>query len=268
MTERVGLLGWPVGHSRSPVMHQAAFAALGLDWQYDLLPVAPEHFEAEVTRLIAAGYRGFNVTIPHKQAAFRLPQIREITPHAQTIGAVNTLTVLPDGSLKADNTDWRGFADDLAAHHVNPRGTFALLLGAGGGSQAVNYALKQLGAETLAADLEPKPGQIVFSQLPDYAERASIIVHCTPVGMFPKVDASVWPDDLPFPKHAVLYDLVYNPPITRLMQQAEAAGAQVISGLGMLVRQGAFSFEQWTGIMPSVDIMYNAALNFDGAAQT
>ncbi|MBI5961524.1 MAG: hypothetical protein HY866_22480 [Chloroflexi bacterium] len=98
-----------------------------------------------------------------------------------------------------------------------------------------------------------------YSDLPSWADRAALIVNCTPVGMFPKVDGSPWPEEVPFPACAALYDLVYNPPVTRLMTQAQAAGARAVGGLGMLVRQGALAFEQWTGVQPPLDVMLSAA---------
>lgn len=263
MTERVGLLGWPVAHSLSPAMHSAAFAALGLDWRYDLLPVPPECFESEVARLIAEGYRGFNVTIPHKQAAFRLPQISALTPEAEAIDAVNTLVVLPDGTLRADNTDWLGFADDLDAHKVRTKDAVCLILGTGGSAQAVEYALEDYLCTLPPTFVSRHPGErnrrIGYDDLTSWTSRVRLVVNCTPVGMSPHVNHSPWPEDIPFPSKAVLYDLVYNPPVTRLMIQAQAAGARTIGGLGMLVRQGALAFEQWTGIAPPIDVMRAAA---------
>jgi shikimate dehydrogenase len=260
MTERVGLFGWPVEHSISPAMHNAAFQALGLDWCYDLLPVPPEQFEAEVTRLIAAGYRGFNVTIPHKQAAFKLSQVITITPAAAAIGAVNTLIVGPEGTLTADNTDWRGFLHDLADHGVAVSGADCLVLGTGGSARGIVYALAQGGAASItqvSRDPADRDGVIGYDDLAEIAP--DLIVNCTPVGMSPRVDASPWPDGVPFPPGAVLYDLVYNPPATRLMATARASGAHAVNGLGMLVWQGALAFEQWTGITPPVDVMEYAA---------
>jgi shikimate dehydrogenase len=263
MTERVGLLGWPVEHSVSPAMHNAAFAALGLDWQYDLLPVPPSKLEAEIRRLIKdEGYRGFNVTVPHKQAAFRLPRMCTTSPAANAIGAVNTLVVHPDGDiLDGENTDWRGFAIDLDEHEVQIAGAPCLILGSGGSARGVVYALEQGGAEsvTLASRRPSQPGEISYNDLGDVAPTVDLIINCTPVGMSPDVDRSPWPEDVPFPRDAVLYDLVYNPPFTRLMAQAESAGARVIGGLGMLVWQGALAFELWTGILPPVDVMTEAA---------
>jgi len=262
MTERVGLIGWPVAHSVSPAMHNAAFGALGLDWQYDLLPAPPERFAAAVAAWVAAGYRGFNVTIPHKGAALRLPQVRAISPAAEAIGAANTLTVEPDGSLAADNTDWRGFADDLAAGGIAVEGARCLVLGTGGSARAVIYALRAGGAAAITAiSRQPggRDGAAGYGDLARLAPGADLVVNCTPAGMSPDVAASPWPEDVPFPGGAALVDLIYNPPVTRLMADAQAAGARTVGGLGMLVRQGALAFERWTGIAPPLAIMLEAA---------
>jgi len=262
MTERVGLIGWPVAHSVSPAMHNAAFGALGLDWQYDLLPAPPERFAAAVAEWVAAGYRGFNVTIPHKGAALRLPQVRAISPAAEAIGAANTLTVEPDGSLTADNTDWRGFADDLAAGGIAVEGARCLVLGTGGSARAVIYALRAGGAVAITAiSRQPggRDGAAGYGDLARLAPGADLVVNCTPTGMSPDVAASPWPEDVPFPGGAALVDLIYNPPVTRLMADAQAAGARTVGGLGMLVRQGALAFERWTGIAPPLAIMLEAA---------
>ncbi|MBN2304787.1 MAG: shikimate dehydrogenase [Anaerolineae bacterium] len=263
MTERVGLFGWPVEHSISPAMHNAAFAALGLDWSYDLLPVLPQNFEDEVIRLVDAGYRGFNVTIPHKQAALELLLIGETTPAARAIGAANTLIAGPDnGLLRADNTDARGFAGDLQQHGITIEGTHCLVLGTGGSARAVTFALAQNGAASvIRVSRRPtgQPGIIGYGDLAHMAPAMDIVINCTPAGMSPRVDESPWPDGVPFPAGAVLYDLIYNPPVTRLMETARSAGARAINGLGMLVMQGAYAFQTWTGIMPPVDVMTNAA---------
>lgn len=270
MTERVGLLGWPVSHSVSPAMHNAAFDALGLDWRYDLLPVRPTEFAGSVARLIKReGYRGFNVTIPHKLAAFALTQVSAFSPGARAIGAVNTLVMGADGAWSADNTDWTGFAADLAALDVPIEGTTCLVLGTGGSSQAVVYALQQYGARRIV-QVSRTPGRtagvIGYGELAQHAPAADLVINCTPVGMSPDTDQSPWPAEVSFPKQAVLYDLVYNPARTALMQQALAAGARAYNGLGMLVRQGALSFEQWTGITPPTEIMTRAALQALGMA--
>jgi shikimate dehydrogenase len=174
------------------------------------------------------------------------------------------LTLLDNGRLRASNTDWRGFQDDLAAHNVDVRDIDALILGTGGSSRAVDYALRQGGAKSItyvSRNKQDAGGIINYDALEQYVDQASrlLVINSTPVGMWPNIEPSPWPDSLPFPSNATLYDLIYNPPVTRLMQQAIDAGAQVIGGLGMLVRQGALSFEQWTAIKPPVDVMENAA---------
>jgi shikimate dehydrogenase len=262
VTERVGLLGWPVSHSVSPAMHQAAFAALGLDWRYDLLPVPPDDFEREVARRIAEGYRGFNVTIPHKDAARRLPQVSALSPAAEAIGAVNTLIVQPDGSLHGDNTDWQGFLDALADEGIETTNAVCLVLGTGGSGRAVRYALEHAGAKSVTQVSRHAQGAFGVTGYDDLARLTldlDVVVNCTPVGMHPNPDASPWPGGLPFPPGAVLFDLVYNPPVTLLMQEAQSAGAQSFGGLGMLVRQGARSFALWTGHTPPLDVMESAA---------
>jgi len=261
MTERVGLLGWPVGHSISPAMHNAAFAELGLNWTYDLLPTHPDDLHAEITRLVASGYRGFNVTIPHKQAVLSHPLVSHISDRVRAIGAANTLIVQPDGTLSADNTDAAGFLRNLIPCLEAPlEGALCLVLGTGGSSKAVISALKILHpAAILSVSRHPngQPDIIPYDQLRDYAPQARLIVNCTPVGMSPQVDQTPW--DLAFPPNALLYDLIYNPPVTRLMQQAQSAGARVVGGLGMLVEQARLAFAMWTGLDPNPAVMRNAA---------
>ncbi len=202
------------------------------------------------------------MTIPHKRAVLTHPLVREQSEAVRAIGAANTLIVQPDGSLRAENTDWRGFADDLAAHGVTIQGATCLILGTGGSAQAVSFALQQGGAATITAisrDPGGRPGVARYAELARLAPRADLIVNCTPLGMSPRVEGSPWPEEVPFPPGAVLYDLVYNPPVTRLMRTAEAAGARAISGLGMLVRQAALAFALWTGEAPPLAVMQDAA---------
>jgi len=262
MTARVGLLGWPVAHSVSPPMHNAAFDALGLDWRYDRVPVPPEELEGTIARLVAEGWRGFNVTIPHKQAVMRHPLVSSVSAAAGAIGAGNTLVVGSDGSLHVDNTDWRGFLDDLRAHGVDVSGAACVILGTGGSARAVRYALEQAGAAQVTG-VSRTPGDgpqtVGYADLPRLVERAALVVNCTPLGMWPAVDGSPWPEGAPIPPHLVVVDLVYNPPHTRLMRQAEDAGARAIGGLGMLVRQGAHALAAWTGVAPPLDVMAAAA---------
>jgi shikimate dehydrogenase len=145
----VGLIGWPIEHSVSPAMHNAAFAALEFDWCYDALPIRPSDLKKRVPELIRAGYRGFNVTVPHKQEILRLPQIAEVENAVGVLKAANTLTVLSKGKLRAANTDWQGFAADLQAHSIQARGAHCLILGTGGSAAAIAYALRKLDAATI-----------------------------------------------------------------------------------------------------------------------
>jgi shikimate dehydrogenase len=206
-----------------------------------------------------------------------MPHLERLTPAAQAIGAVNTIRVESDGALWGDNTDARGFVADLRNHGVNPGGKRVLVLGAGGSARAVVYGLAEAGcaslaitnrtpdkAAALAAAMQvhfpgcpisahPFPGS-----LPELAGTADLIVNCTSLGMTPKVEGLPWDEGVPFRKHQVIYDLVYNPPQTRLLQKAAADGATAIGGLGMLIWQGALAFELWTRQTPPVDVMRRA----------
>jgi shikimate dehydrogenase len=278
-TQIVGLLGWPVSHSLSPAMHNAAFAHLDLDWRYVPLPVDPAQPGAipqAVAGLRALGLRGVNVTVPHKQAVMGC--VDRLSPAAEAIGAVNTIAVEKDGSLLGDNTDAAGFIGDLRDHGVDLQDRHVLVLGAGGSARAVVYGLAQAGvariaianrtletAQALVAALQPHAlgcpmtAFALPTDLPGLAPQADLIVNCTSLGMTPNVDTSPWPQDLPFRSGQIVYDLVYNPAGTRLLRQAANSGAQAIGGLGMLVWQGAFAFERWTGTPAPVYIMRSAA---------
>ncbi len=277
-TTLVGLIGWPIGHSVSPAMHNAAFAALGLDWRYVPLPVDPAQPGAvgdAVRGVRAMGLRGINVTVPHKQAV--LPFLDRIEPAAHAMRAVNTIIVQPDGSLTGDNTDAPGFVADLRAHGVEPAGRRVLVLGAGGSARAIVYGLAEAGAAqitvanrsaeraaTLLADLRPFLGstRLAIVSLPDGvpgADDADLIVNCTSLGMTPRADTTPWPAGLTFRPDQTVYDLVYNPADTLLLRQTQADGAHAIGGLGMLIWQGALAFRHWTGQMPPVNVMRTAA---------
>ena len=274
-TQLIGLIGWPVSHSFSPAMHNAAAQALGLNWAYVPLPVKPEAVATAVSALSALGFRGVNVTVPHKQAV--MPLLDEIEPGAQAIGAVNTIVVGENGRLTGHNTDWSGFLADLQAHDIAVANRDCLLLGAGGSARAVAYGLAKSGArvhllarrreqaEAVLADLR---GQLPEAQLTCHLLgelrqvvaqcHAPLIINSTPLGMTPQEDSTPWPVNLPIPEDATVYDLVYNPPHTRLMQQAEAAGCDAYNGLGMLIQQGAQAFALWTGQQPDTAVMATA----------
>ncbi len=255
----VGLIGWPVAHSASPKMQAAAFAEAGLDWRYELWPTPAEAIPERIARLRSDdALVGCNVTVPHKQAV--MPHIDEISAHARAIGAVNTI-VKHNSRLTGHNTDWLGFIADLAFHGVVVNSdTTALVLGAGGSARGVVYGLLRHGAtvrivnrsadraRALAAHMAVHGQVEAHSQLDSAYAKCTLIVNCTAAGMEPDDDATPWPEHVPFPPQATLYDLVYKPRVTKLMRQAGAVGARAISGIGMLAEQGAAAFELWTGI--------------------
>ncbi len=274
-TRLVGLIGWPVEHSLSPAMHNAAFDALGLNWRYVPLPVEPAQVRAAVRGLGALGFRGANVTVPHKQAV--LPALDTLAGEAQALGAVNTILVeRGDGGtvLSGHNTDARGFVAALREGGFEPAGRRAVVVGAGGAARAVVYGLLGAGggeitvlnrtlerARRLVSDLSRRsPPAMRYSQLTpktvvEAARTADLLVNATTVGMWPRAEDSIWPAGVPVPAHLTVLDLVYNPLETRLLQQARRSGARGIDGLGMLVGQGALAFEMWTGERPPVAVM-------------
>lgn len=277
-TQIVGLIGWPTGHSVSPRMHNAAFAALGLDWCYVPLPVATEpsvRIGEAVMGIRALGMRGANVTVPHKQAV--IPFLDELSPAALAIGAVNTIVAQPNGKLLGDNTDAPGFIADLQDNGIDPAGKRVLVLGAGGSARAIVYGLASAGATSVtianrtierAVDLVTSLRESVKNcpletcALPDdlgeVAATSDLIINCTSLGMTPHVDGLPWQADLPFRPDQAVYDLVYNPRQTRLLAQAHQEGALAVGGIGMLIWQGAIAFERWTGVTPPIDVMRQA----------
>src|SRR5512132_2691280 len=257
---RLGVLGWPVSHSRSPAMHRAALHALGLsEWSYQRLPVAPELFAETVRALPAAGFAGANVTIPHKEAALALAD--EATPAARVIGAANTLSFGPDGAIAADNTD----APGLLAALGDRRPATALVLGAGGSARAVVYALAQAGAAVAVWNRTPERARALADDLGVEAVTvpvaADMLVNCTSAGL---TDPSSTFKELPVKadsvgEYACVVDLVYKTGGTVLAQEARRRGSRVIDGLEILVQQGALSFEGWTGRAAPVQLMREAA---------
>jgi len=285
-TQLMGLIGWPISHSFSPAMHNAAAADLGLDFVYVALPVHPDDVETAVHGLPALGFRGFNITVPHKQAV--MPLLDEIEAGAQAIGAVNTVIISKQSSVNGEqypiihltgyNTDWSGFLADLASLDVGVGSRSCLVLGAGGSARGVAYGLAKAGgqvqvlarrieqAEQLVSQIGPhvdgkgwlQAGDIGRLETAVSAATAPLIINTTPLGMSPNVDNSVWPDALAFPEGSFAYDLVYNPATTRFMEQAQASGCQAANGLGMLLHQGAQAFAKFTGQEPNLDVMRKA----------
>lgn len=267
-TQLIGLIGWPVAHSFSPAMHNAAAAALGLNLAYVPLPVSADRLPDALRGLAALGFRGVNVTVPHKEAV--LPHLDAIFPAARVIGAVNTIVIGHD-RLIGFNTDWSGFLADLESRRLALYGRDCVVLGAGGSARAVVYALLRRGsrvtvlsrrpeqAQQLAAELGaafPDAATVETAPLDNVAEVAAlldepILINTTPLGMAGQYrEQSPWPAGAPFPPGAFVYDLVYNPRETLLMTQATAAGRRATNGLGMLVGQAVEAFEIITGRRP------------------
>jgi shikimate dehydrogenase len=259
-----GVLGFPVAHSRSPDMHNAAFRALGLDWRYVKLPVPPVLFPETVRALPGSGFRGANVTIPHKHAALALADER--TPSAAAIGAANTLSFLEGGGIEAHNTDAPGF---IAALGDDVRGLRALVLGAGGAGRAVAWALREAGAaEVMVWNRSPERATALAADL-GVAQvlrpaPCDLLVNATSVGLEPRLDeeetlAALQLDELDPPP--IVADLVYGHAPSALLGWAARGGSRTVDGLEMLVRQGALSFQRWTGIEPPLDAMRAAAVS-------
>ena len=286
-TALVALLGQPVSHSLSPVMLNAALKAMGLDWSFMALPCSANDLATVLKGLEAVGCRGLNVTIPHKQAVALLCD--ELSPLAQRLGAVNTLTPLPNGGWHGHNTDVEGFLAPLIHNDANWSGARAVVLGCGGSARAVVAGLQDLNpsditvvgrrAETLhqfCSDLQQgRPTSSVRLQplldndpnLQTRIQQADLVVNTTPIGMSSRqpdqgstlpLGVDIW-DNLT--AQTVLYDLIYAPRPTPWLQRGEALGCRTYDGLEMLVQQGAAALRRWSGIddVP-VNAMREAAL--------
>jgi shikimate dehydrogenase len=254
VTALAGVLGFPVGHSRSPAMMNAAFAELGLDWRYFRLPVAPDRFEQVVPALPASGYLGANVTIPHKLAAHDLAD--ELTEAAAAIGAVNTLA-FADGRILGDNTDAGGLVDALG---LDLQGVSVLILGAGGTSRAAVWALREAGADVAVWNRTPERAVELAAEFGVRhalaPEPARVLVNVTALGMRGEdLPAQLGLDGL---EYEVVADVVYGSEPTALCRWGERHGARVVDGLEMLLRQGARSFERWTGAEAPLGAMRDA----------
>ena len=273
MTRTFGILGWPVAHSRSPAMHEAAFTALGMDAVYARFPVPPDQLAEAVRGLAARGVEGANVTVPHKQRVMGL--LDEVEASARAIGAVNTLVRDAERWIGA-NTDAPGFVRSVVEAGFEPAGRTVVVVGAGGAARAVVMGLAEAGAssvtvaarrleqaEALIADLrvaagEAELGAVSLGELPSPLARADLLVQATSATLYGGEAAETFARSLPLqalPEHAVVTDLVYTPRTTTVMAAAEARGLRTIDGLGMLLYQGVLSFERWTGSSAPVAAM-------------
>ncbi len=260
-TTRLGVLGWPVAHSLSPAIHNAALHGVGLErWRYQLLPVPPALLEETVAALPAAQFRGANVTIPHKQAALALAT--DVTPRAHSIGAANAL-LFSGGGVEADNTDAPALINVLP---FAAEGCAALVLGAGGSARAVVWALLDAGAAEVrvwnrsAARAQELCAQLGATPVASAGE-ADVLVNCTAVGLDP-ADRTF--EQLPLAEdeltsYGCVIDLVYGQSQTALVAAARARDVAAVDGLEVLVAQGALSFERFTGHRAPVQAMREAA---------
>lgn len=279
-TKLLGVIGHPVSHSLSPVMHNAAIAHLGLDYVYLPLPVKPENLQAAIQGFEAIGLTGFNITIPHKQAI--LPFLSSISPIAEAVGAVNTVW-RTDAGWAGTNTDVEGFLAPLHTHNRN-WSQIAVILGNGGAARAVVAGCAELGCaeiyivgrniqtveefcnswgnSALADKLAGKLHACTRDKLPDLIAGADLLVNTTPVGMYPHVEQSPLSlDEISLlAKGAIAYDLIYTPRPTQFLQQAQQQKAIAIDGLEMLVQQGAAALKIWLQQPAPVDIMRQALL--------
>lgn len=266
-----GVIGWPIGHSRSPRLHGHWLRRHGIEGYYVPLGLAPEAFEAGLAALPGLGFKGVNVTIPHKEAALAAASV--VTDRAARVGAANTLTFLPGGGVHADNTDGYGFLENLrqeAPGWQAGRGP-ALVLGAGGAARAVIAALLDAGApevrianrtraraEQLADHLGGPITIVAWDEASDAAEGAATIVNTSALGMVGQPPLDIRLDAAP--AHALVTDIVYEPLITPILAAAAARGLATADGLGMLLHQGVPGFERWFGVTPRVDDALRAAV--------
>lgn len=276
MTLLAGIFGYPIRHSISPAMHNAAFTHIGIDAVYSAWETTPDDLATGVASLRSEDYLGANVTVPHKQAV--MEHLDDIDDLATRIGAVNTI-VNQEGRLLGSNTDALGFVNSLRSEAgVSAAGLEVVLIGAGGAARAAAYALADERASALTiANRTVERAESLANEItetgipvsafglddPDFlsaCERADLIVNSTSVGMMhgPAEDKSPVPAEVISPG-CVVYDMVYNPPKTPLLMDAERLGAKCVGGLPMLVYQGAAAWSRWTGREAPVDVMFQAA---------
>jgi shikimate dehydrogenase len=266
-----GLLGWPVAHSRSPVIHNHWLAQYGIPGRYMLFPVPPERLEAAVRGMAALGLRGCNVTTPHKQAIF--PLLDRVDDLARRIGAVNTVVVEQDGTLTGFNNDGNGFIQSLrdADPQWQPDSGPILVLGAGGAARAVVASLAAQGAREIrvanrtqdkAQAIADAVGSVVkvvpWERREDALEGVALLANATSLGMAGKSALEFALDRLP--TRALVGDLIYIPPATPLLAAARARGNVTVNGLGLLLNQARPAFNAWFGVMPEITPALRAAI--------
>ena len=282
-TRLVGVIGWPIEHSLSPAMQNAALREMGLNWLYLAFAVAPERVGEALAGVRGLGLVGLNVTIPHKSAV--IEHLDETDEAVQALGVANTIVRREDGSLAGHNTDGPGFLRSLAEHGHSVAGRAVTVIGAGGSARSVAWACARDGAsrvtivnrtlqraedvaELLRRTTDLREVSAVGLEGPESREAASgadVIVDCTSVGMYPRHNVEPVVPAAWLRAGQVVTDLTYNPLDTVLLKAARAAGAQTVDGAGMLVHQGAISLQYWSGQEPPVETMRAALLEALGA---
>jgi shikimate dehydrogenase len=274
---RACVMGHPVAHSRSPMIHGYWLKTLGIEGAYELKDLEPEAFPGFVTRLAEHGYVGGNVTVPHKEMAFKLVERKDEA--AQAIGAVNTLW-LEGGVLNGGNSDTHGFISNLddRAPGWNAPGCRAVVLGAGGAARSAVYALIRRGAEVLvvnrtlaraqelARQFSPRVTAAASAEIARLLPAADLLVNCTSCGMTGKPPLAI--DLSPLKASAVVYDVIYVPLETGLLAAARRRGNRTVDGLGMLLQQAGFGFRKWFGGNPKVTPELRALIEADILAKT
>jgi shikimate dehydrogenase len=275
MKQVFGVFGDPVGHSLSPAMHNAAFSALGMDCIYHAFRVTPEKLEKAILGAEAMGFGGINLTVPLKEKALKLDFVKP-DPLAKRIGAVNTLVFGKKGDIQGYNTDGPGAKQALLDTGVEIRGSRMVVAGAGGAARAVAFQLAADGAditvinrteeravglarEISSADLPGKIRGTGLSGLKELLRDADVLINTTTLGMHPNTDATIVTAE-ELHSGLTVFDIVYNPLETRLLREARTSGAKTISGVLMLVYQGAEAFRLWTGVEPPLELMKKTVL--------
>lgn len=264
-----GIIGNPIEHTMSPVMHNAAFKNKGVDYVYLAFRVKKEELGKAIEGMRALNIRGLSVTIPHKVAVIQF--LDELDPLADKIDAINTI-VNDNGILKGYNTDATGFLQALLERRIEPKGKRVVILGAGGASRAISFILAERGSSLVILNRTWDKAKVCADRISEIFQseatalklnrenlatalsEADILVNATSVGMSPNINETPVTSNL-LKLGLVVFDIVYNPIKTKLLKEAEEAGAETISGLDMLVWQGALAFEKWTGLKAPVELM-------------
>ena len=265
-TKITGIFGYPVEHILSPLMHNAAFNAMGLDMCYVAFKVSPEDLPDAVKAIRALNILGVNITIPHKEKV--IPLLDNIDKEATFIGAVNTI-VNSEGKLTGYNTDGKGFMHSLSEEKISVEGKDVFIIGAGGASRAVGYYLSKKASKLLLSDIDKQKAiklvnalkkirnNVFFLDDINNIGKPHIIINATPLGLKADDPLPLNPDFIT--SDMIICDLIYK--YTKFLRKAEKKGAKTIDGSGMLLWQGVLAFELWTGIKPPVDVMRKALLS-------